>query len=512
MKNILGREIPEFIEGYGEIAQYKGSWNKKLGKIKKDSSFKVILPGEKKLFKELKKLMDSLELKDGMVVSFHHHLRNGDFVLNMIMREIQERGYKDITLVASSIFPCHKELVLMMEAGIITGIYSAYISGPVAKAISQGKLQKPAVMHTHGGRARIFETGELKIDFAFVAAPSSDEYGNINGVDGKSACGALGYAHTDVEWAETVVVITDNLVSYPNPTIEINQTNIDYVLVVDAIGDPKGIVSGTTQVTKNPIGLKIANLTSKFIAESGYLKDEMSFQTGAGGTSLAVAVEMKDIMKAKGIVGSFASGGITGYIVDMYKEGLFKSIFDVQCFDLEAVKSIKENKAHMTMSASMYANSNNKGCVVNMLDVVILGATEMDTNFNVNVTTGSDGYIMGGSGGHSDTAAGSKCCIIVSQLVNARISVIKDNISTITTPGETVDVLVTEKGIAINPLRKDLIEKFENSSLPIKTIEELKSIADKLIGEPSPIEFEDKIVALVQYRDGTILDIVRKIK
>lgn len=512
MKNILGREIPEFIEGYGEVAQYKGSWNKKLGKIKKDSSFKVILPGEKKLFKELKKLMDSLELKDGMVVSFHHHLRNGDFVLNMIMREIQERGYKDITLVASSIFPCHKELVPMMEAGIITGIYSAYISGPVAKAISQGKLQKPAVMHTHGGRARIFETGELKIDFAFVAAPSSDEYGNINGVDGKSACGALGYAHTDVEWAETVVVITDNLVSYPNPTIEINQTNIDYVLVVDAIGDPKGIVSGTTQVTKNPIGLKIANLTSKFIAESGYLKDEMSFQTGAGGTSLAVAVEMKDIMKAKGIVGSFASGGITGYIVDMYKEGLFKSIFDVQCFDLEAVKSIKENKAHMTMSASMYANSNNKGCIVNMLDVVILGATEMDTNFNVNVTTGSDGYIMGGSGGHSDTAAGSKCCIIVSQLVNARISVIKDNISTITTPGETVDVLVTEKGIAINPLRKDLIEKFKNSSLPIKTIEELKSIADKLIGESSPIEFEDKIVALVQYRDGTILDIVRKIK
>ncbi|MGL5122879.1 MAG: citrate lyase subunit alpha [Fusobacteriaceae bacterium] len=512
MKNMLGREVPELIEGYGEVLQYKGILNKKFGNIKKESTFKIILPGEKKLFTELNQLMNSLKLRNEMVVSFHHHLRNGDFVLNMIMKEIEKRGYKNITLVASSIFPCHKDLVPMIEKGVITGIYSAYISGPVAKAISQGKLEKPAVMHTHGGRARIFEAGELTIDFAFVAAPTSDEYGNINGVDGKSACGALGYAHTDVEWAETVIVITDNLVEFPNQTIEINQTHVDYVLVVDEIGDPKGIVSGTTQITKNPIGLKIANLTSKFIGESGYLKDGISFQTGAGGTSLAVAVEMKNMMKNRGIVGSFASGGITGYIVDMYKDGLFKSIFDVQCFDLEAVKSIKENKAHMTMSASMYANSNNKGCLVNMLDIVILGATEIDTNFNVNVTTGSDGYIIGGSGGHSDTAAGSKCCIIVSQLVNARISVIKDKISTVTTPGETVDVLVTERGIAINPLREDLIEKFKNSNLPIKTMEELKSIADKLIGEPSPIEFDDKIVALVQYRDGSTIDVVKKIR
>jgi citrate lyase subunit alpha/citrate CoA-transferase len=465
-----------------------------------------------KLHHDLGALLDTLPLKDGMVLSFHHHLRNGDYILNMVMDEIAKRGYKDITIAASSIFPCHKPLVELMEKGVVTGIYAAYISGPVAEAISEGKLKNPAVMHTHGGRARIFETGELNIDIAFMAAPTSDDYGNINGVDGKSACGALGYAHTDADYANIVVAITDNLVPYPNTTIEIDQTKVDYVLVVDAIGDPKGIVSGTTQITKNPIGLKIADLTAKFIEESGYLKDGMSFQTGAGGISLAVAKEVKDLMKEKNITGSFASGGITGYIVDMYKEGLFKALFDVQCFDLDAVKSLKENPAHIAMSAAMYGSGSGKGAVVDKLDIVILGATEIDTNFNVNVTTGSTGVIMGGSGGHSDTAAGSKLCIIVSQLVNSRISVVKDKVTTITTPGNTVDVLVTERGIAINPLRADLLEIFKNSSLPIKTIDELREIAVEMTGPEKPIEFDDKTIALVQYRDGRIIDEVKKIK
>lgn len=512
MKNILGRDIPDYIEGYGEVRHYNGYLAAKGEKTKRALKFKNVQPGDEKLYRDMDALMDKLALKDGMVVSFHHHLRNGDYVLSMVMDEIAKRGYKDITVAASSIFPCHKGLVKYMEDGTVTQIYSGYISGPVAEAISEGKLAKPAIMHTHGGRARIMESGDLKVDFAFIAAPTSDDYGNINGVEGKSACGALGYAQSDAQCADVTVAITDNLVEYPNPIFEINQTLIDYVLVVDAIGDPNGIVSGTTQITKDPIGLKIASLTSKFIKDSGYFKDGMSFQTGAGGISLAVAAETREQMKKDGICGSFASGGITGYIVDMYKDGLFKSLFDVQCFDLAAIKSAKENPEHVTMSASMYANADNKGALVNKLDVVILGATEIDTNFNVNVTTASDGKIMGGSGGHSDTSAGSKLSIIVSQLVNSRLSVIKDRVTTVTTPGETVDVLVTEKGIAINPKRTDLIEKFKDSNLPIKTIEELKSIADSMTGKPRDIEFEDKIVAVVEYRDGTVVDVIKKMK
>ena len=204
MKNILGREVPDFIEGYGKVTHYNGYLANTTGIVKKNYNFKTVTPEDNKLYTDLSTLMDKLPLKDGMTVSFHHHLRNGDYVLNLVMAEIAKRGYKDITLVASSIFPCHKPVVEYMEKGIVTQIYAGYMSGPVAQAISEGKLQKPAVMHTHGGRARIMETGEVEVDIAFVAAPTSDEYGNINGVDGKSACGALGYAHSDVENAKLV--------------------------------------------------------------------------------------------------------------------------------------------------------------------------------------------------------------------------------------------------------------------------------------------------------------------
>ncbi|MGL5645957.1 citrate lyase subunit alpha, partial [Cetobacterium sp.] len=75
-----------------------------------------------------------------------------------------------------------------------------------------------------------------------------------------------------------------------------------------------------------------------------------------------------------------------------------------------------------------------------------------------------------------------------------------------------VDILVTERGIAINPLRKDLLEKFKDSKLPIKTIDELREIARNMTGQENEIEFEDEIVAVVEYRDGTVVDTIKKVK
>ncbi len=218
-------------------------------------------------------------------------------------------------------------------------------------------------------------------------------------------------------------------------------------------------------------------------------------------------------MEKEKIVGSFASGGITGIIVDMFHEGLFKSLFDVQCFDNKAIESYKSDKAHMGMGASMYGNPHNKGSVADNLDVMILGATQIDTDFNVNVTTNSSGIIMGGSGGHSDTAAGAKLSIVVTQLYKGRLPIVVDKVNTVTTPGDTIDALVTERGIAINPKRQDLIERFASldTNLPIVTnIEELKNIAERITGIPEEIEFDDKIVAAVEYRDKTVIDVVRK--
>lgn len=512
MKNILGRELPEYIEWYGEVKPFNGAFANLDVKEKKSVKIKSAIPGEGKILESIDEALEKIGIQDGMCISFHHHLRNGDYVLNMVLEAIVKKGIKNITVAASSIFPTHEPMVQHIKNGVVTGICANYISGPVADAISRGELERVVVMYTHGGRARAIESGDLHIDIAFIAAPTADTYGNINGVLGKAACGALGYAVPDAQYADKVVAITDNLVQYPAVPIEISQVYVDYVAKVDSIGNPAGIVSGTTQITKDPVGLKIAQNTAKVIEASGLLKDEISFQTGAGGVSLAVAAELKDMMKEKSIVGSFASGGVTGYIVEMLKEGLFKSILDVQCFDLKAVQSYRDNANHQGMDASMYGNPHNKGAVVNNLDVMILGATEMDTQFNTNVTTSSDGVIMGGSGGHSDTAAGSKLAIIVTKLVKSRLPIIKDEITTITTPGETIDVVVTERGIAVNPKRQDLLEKLSKTNLPIKSIEELKNIAQKMTGKPQKIETEKDIVAVIEYRDGTVIDVVKKVK
>lgn len=475
---------------------------------KKDYPKKEAKPS--KVYESIKDLFDKLDLKDGITVSSHHHLRNGDAVLNMMMLELQRRGIKDITLVASSLFPVHKELIPLLEDGTITNIITSYISGDLAKAISKGKLKGKILMQSHGGRARSIIDKNVVIDYAFIAAPSCDPMGNISGVNGEASCGSMGYAIADAIYAKKKIAITDTIVAYPNYPSDITEDYVDYILKVDSIGDKNGIVSGTTKVTKDPVGLKIAKDTLKVMKASGLLKDGFSYQSGAGGISLAVTDFLRDYMIKENIKGSFASGGITGYLTDMLEEELFTSLYDVQCFDLKAIESIKKNANHLRMSGSEYGNPE-VSAVVDNLDVVILGATEIDLDFNVNVITGADGVLMGGSGGHQDTAAGAKMSIIVSKLFSSRLPVIKNRVDVIATPGTTIDVLVTERGIAVNPLRQDLIEKFKENGLNVMTIQELKAIADNFMGEPKEIKKKDRIIGYSEYRDGSILDEIHEV-
>lgn len=510
MKNALGREIPEYIEGYGRVKPYQGAFAGIKETARVGALRKHVGPGESKLIGNLAEVFEKCGIKDGMTLSFHHHLRNGDGVLNLVMAEAERLGLQDLKVAASSIFPVHAPLVPLMEQGIVTRLYAGYMSGPVADAVSKGILKEPAVMQTHGGRARAIEEGDLKIDVAFIAAPACDSCGNMNGVEGKSACGVLAYPVTDAMYARKVVAVTDNLVPYPACPIDISQEYVDYVVSVDSIGDPEGIVSGTTRITSDPLGLLIARMAAQVIEASGLLQDGFSFQTGAGGVSLAVASFLRERMKEKGIQGSFASGGITGYLVEMLEEGLFRNLLDAQCFDLRAVESLRKNPKHQRMSISMYGNPHNKGAVVNSLDVMILGATEVDTQFNVNVTTDSNGKLMGGSGGHSDTAAGAKLAIVVTRLIRKRFPIVVDRVTTVTTPGETIDVVVTERGIAVNPLRKDLEEKLLAAGLPVVPITQLKEMALEMTGVPDPVRLGDEIVAVAEYRDGTVIDVIRK--
>lgn len=459
-----------------------------------------------KIVNSIREAIKLSDLKDGMTVSFHHHLRNGDYVLNMVMEEIAQLGIKNITVNASSLFDVHKPLVSHIQNKVVTGIATDYVSSSLGRCFSEGVLEKPIEFRTHGGRPADIVSGKTPIDVAFIAAPAADNMGNCTGKVGKSACGSLGYAFADAMHAKKVVVITDNLVEYPLENCSIPENYIDYVVVVDAIGDPKGIVSGTTRITRDPIGLIMAAQAAKVIEASGLLKDGFSFQTGAGGASLAAAKFLKDIMLKKQIVGSFGLGGITGYMVDMLQSGCFQKLMDVQCFDLTAVESIRNDPRHQEISSIQYASPDNPDAAVNKLDVVILGATEIDTDFNVNVHTDSNGYIMGGSGGHSDTAAGAKLSMIIAPMFRARLPIITDRVNCISTPGKDIDVLVTQGGIAVNPQREELKSRLKEAGLPVIDIADLKEKTERITGKPQKLPKGDRIVANVIGRNGNLLD------
>ena len=459
-----------------------------------------------KLLPTIKDAIIASGLRDGMTVSFHHHLRNGDYVLNMVMQAIAELGIRDLTVNASSLFDTHRPLIGHIENGVVTTLMTDYMSGELGKFISAGGMKNPVQFRTHGGRPCDIANGKTPIDVAFIAAPASDMMGNCTGKQGKSACGSLGYAMPDARYAKYTVVITDELVNYPLIDWSIPETDVDAVVVVDSIGNPKGIVSGTTKITRDPVGLSMAMTAVDVIKASGLLKDGFSFQTGAGGASLAAAKYLKDVMLAEGIRGSFGLGGITGYMVDMLNEGCFESLMDVQCFDLKAVESIRSNPRHQEISATHYASPEAKSATVDSLDVVILGATEIDTDFNINVHTDSNGRIMGGSGGHSDTAAGAKLAMIIAPLSRARLPIVTDRVTCISTPGSSIDVLVTQKGVAVNPKNAELRDRLIAAGIKVMDTRELKALAESVSGVPEKPVFGERIVADVIYRDGTVID------
>ena len=465
-----------------------------------------------KLVNSIREAVALAGLKDGMTVSFHHHLRNGDFVLNMVMDEIAKQGIKDLTVNASSLFDVHAPLLNHIQNKVVSGLAADYISAGLGHAISQGILDKPVEFRTHGGRPKDIATGKTPIDVAFIAAPAADAMGNCSGKYGKSACGSLGYAYADAMYAKKVVVITDNLVAYPLQDWSISESYVDYVVQVEAIGDPKGIVSGTTKITRDPVGLIMASHAAKVIEASGLLKDGFSFQTGAGGASLAAAKFLKDIMLENDIKGSFGLGGITGYMVDMLQAGCFQSLLDVQCFDLKAVESLRTDPRHQEISAMHYAAPGERSAVVDNLDVVILGATEIDTDFNVNVHTDSNGVIMGGSGGHSDTAAGAKLSMIIAPMFRARLPIVTDHVTCVSTPGKDIDVLVTQGGIAVNPAKVELRQRLVEAGLPVVDIHELKEKTERITGVPQKLPHGDRVVAEVIGREGNLQDQIYSIR
>lgn len=512
MINAAGREIPLSIQGYKEVLPYAGPFATQppTNARKYGPKLKATYPGTDKVLKSITEAIEASGLKDGMTISFHHSLRNGDYVMNMVIPAIAGMGIKGLTLSPSSLIDTNDVLIPYFEQGVIIGAETSGVRNRLGNFLTMNRMEKPTIVRTHGGRVRAIESGELKIDVAFIAAPTCDTYGNINGVDGPAACGSMGYAMVDCRMADTVVAITDNLVDHPICPVSIPQHQVDFIVKVDCIGDPKGISSGALRLTSNPRDLQIAKLAAKVIEFGGYFKNGFGMQLGAGAASVATGKFLREVMLRDKITASMAIGGIPGPFCDLLDEGLIKTIFDVQTFDARAIQSIRDNPRHQEYDCTFYANPWNKGPMVNKLDYVVLGATEVDINFNVNVITDSNGIMMGALGGHPDASAGAKCTIIVAPLLRGRLPMVTDAVQTISTPGETVDVIVTDRGVAINPKRLDLIENLKSSGLPLMTVEQLRDIAYDLGGKPAPLKISDEVVAVVEYRDGTVLDVIRR--
>lgn len=450
-------------------------------------------------------------LQDGMTISFHHAFRSGDLTLNQVMDTLAIMGFHNLILASSSLSECHSPLVDHIRHGVVNRIYTSGLRGPLAEAVSHGLLKEPVQIHSHGGRVNLIESGELNIDVAFLAVPSCDEFGNANGYSGEACCGSLGYALVDAEAAGRVVLLTETIVPYPHHPASLAQDQVDLIVQLDHVGDADKISADATRMTSNPRELLIARRAAEVIVGSGYFTEGFSLQTGTGGASLAVTRFLEDKMRACGIHAGFALGGITSTMVDLHEKGLIGKLLDVQSFDRAAAMSLARNPNHIEISANQYANFSSKGAAVDRLDVVVLSALEIDISFNVNVLTGSDGMIRGASGGHCDTAAAARMTIIVAPLVRGRIPTLVEKVTTCVTPGSSIDILVTDHGIAVNPARPELAQRLRDAGLDVVSIEWLRERALLLTGELPPIIFTDNVVAVVRYRDGSIIDVVHQV-
>ncbi|HNS99571.1 MAG TPA: citrate lyase subunit alpha [Polyangiaceae bacterium] len=512
VKNAAGRLVPTEINGkpavpYQGVHQFRPSGRKAAPPIRSCADY----PADgNKIVGSLREALERCGVKNGMTVGTHHHFRNGDFVANAVMDTLADMGVRDVVWAPSASFPCHAPMVRHLESGVMHHIEGS-MNGPLGEYCSAGKMRGLGVLRSHGGRFQAIQDDELHIDLAVIAAPTADPFGNANGVQGPSACGPLGFALADSLYADRVVVVTDNLVPFPCVPWQIHGQNVDYVVVHDRIGDPSKIVSGTTQVTRSPDRLLIAEYIARFVAEVGIMADGFSFQAGAGGITLAFALYLKELMRKANVKARFIRGGSTKYLVDMLQEGFTDYILDGQTFDLDGVRSMREDpKRHLDTSPFTSYNFHGKGNFASILDCVVLGATEVDRAFNANVVTHSDGVLLHGIGGWQNCLT-AKCTILAVPSFRDRIPVILDRVTTLCGPGELIDVIATERGIAINPRRQDLIDAAKRCTVPIRSIDDIADEVNRLTGGPPDAPtLGDKVVAAIKWVDGTVIDSVRQ--
>jgi citrate lyase subunit alpha/citrate CoA-transferase len=510
--NAVGRKVPLTVNGreqvpFQGVGKYVPAAHKYGPPVRSCKDYPA--NGDKRL-PDLQTALQNCGLKDGMTISTHHHLRDGDKMALAALQAAGELGVKDLMWFPSASFPCQAPVIDLMDRGVVHHIEGS-MNGPLGAYCSHGKMRGMGVLRSHGGRWQAIQDGEVHIDIAVIAAPTADMFGNADGSHGPSACGSLGFALADSIYADYVIVVTDNTVPFPCIPWQIQGNNVDFVVEVDSIGDPSKIVSGTTQITKSPERLLIAEYVARFLGDAGIMRDGFSFQAGAGGIALAFVGYLKEMMKEAGVKARFVRGGSTRYLVDMLEEGLTDYILDGQTFDLAGVESIGSNPRHVGSSPFTSYNYHGKGNFASMVDAVVLGATEVDVKFNANVNTHSDGMLLHGIGGWQNCLF-SGCTILALPSFRDRIPVIVDEVTTVTGPSELIDVVVCERGVAVNPRRKDLLAALEGSDLPLRPIEQIKDEVENILGgKPQTTDKFDDPVAVIKWVDGSLIDTVWRV-
>ncbi len=510
-RNQAGRLVPTLVNGREQVP-YRGLGGHRPSGRKAAPAVATCLDypadGDKRVG-SIREALETVGLSDGMTVSTHHHLRNGDAVANLVFDAAAELGLSNLMWFPSASFPVHANQIKHLESGVLHHVEGS-MNGPLGDYCTQGRMRGLGVLRSHGGRWQAIQDGEVHLDVAVIAAPTADPFGDANGLAGPAACGLLGFALADSLYAEKVIVVTDNLVPFPCVPWQIQGNNVDVVVEVPSIGDPAQIVSGTTRVTQSPERRRIAELAARFCASAGIMREGFSFQAGAGGTTLAFATYLAELMRSAGVTARFARGGSNKYLVEMLEEGLVEHILDGQTFDLDGVRSMADDPRHVDTSPFTSYNFHGKGNFASMVDVAVLGATEVDLGFNANVVTHSDGRLLHGIGGWQNCLA-ARCAMLLVPSFRDRIPVVVDEVTTLCGPGELVDVVVTERGIAVNPRRTDLLDAVQGSGLPIRPIEDLKAELDRLCGIPARPQRSEQPVAVVKWVDGTVLDTVWRV-
>jgi citrate lyase subunit alpha/citrate CoA-transferase len=468
-------------------------------------------------------------IRDGDTISYPHYYRMGDKGLEAVVKKLQQTGKKNIKIYGNAFFD-HVDpwLIEAIHDGTIGGLYGNPYRKLGESVVNGELLPWVSVGFSHGNRVRKLQTGEVTVRVAFGPVPIADIYGNANGLMGKEEqlCGPVGLFTADSEYAEYVCLLAGTISESLIMPTPISMERVDFVVPCDPPGLNAGIGSGTLDMNKaraNPFNAQVADNITRVIRAADVVRDNFSFQVGSG-AGLLILENIRAMLKEMNIRANFSIGGVTSLHVEMLDEGTLNQLMHGQLFEPSPrmFESMLTNHRHHEITTAYYASVANKESAVNMLDLAVLSTLEVDLEFNLN-TVCANGRIIGGIGGGQDVAAGADLTIIFMPLATGKngkgFPKVVDRVYTRTTPGEVIDVVVTEEYATVNPNSKStykdaILERGKDFGVKLLSIKELhqKSIekAQEFGTLPEVPETTDEVVHVIEWRDGTLLDVIKK--